>query len=381
MPEPQTQDEILGISTAVEVSYNTYALLANLYTYFYCRSAQLPAPDREKFDNTGFIGLQQEGATIQRSGFVTPPSASISGDVDTGIFAVFARRTLGKADVVPAGADIIVAAESFRHKFALLGNQTAAGRQLPSSAFAFSNGALDYIFAGMVGSQLTIQQNGAETPQYTSDWVGSGMYREISTISGPAFGVPTPPTDNTASIMDGAETEVEYTTGAGTKFLAQINAAATQALRSISTTVVANNLDTGDRRAGAKRLDSTTPQKGWILSFLLHGNRTSTGEMRVGVGAAGATVDELQAALNDTTVTNFHFRMHGDPFATFGVTPASRHTVEVIFDKCYFRNVRRAPDNGAEFIDVGIFPVSSGLSTDPDFVRMQVVNATATAIV
>lgn len=376
--EPLTQDEILGISTAVEASYNTNPVTAALYSYFYCRSATLPNPDKEKFDNTGFIGLQQEGATVQRSGFVTPPSFQFASDVDTGIWAKFARRALGKADPTPAGGDIISVGLAFKHHFALLGNHTAAGRQLPSSSLIASNGNLDYIYTGVVMSQLQFAQTGADTPQVTVDAIGSGGYVKVSSLGG--FGSPTVPADNTAAICDGAETEVEYTHTAGTKFLAKVNAAAPQVLKSINVTAVNNALDTADRRAGAKRLVSADPNAGWILSYLLHGNRTAQGEFRVGVGQSTDTADELIAALNDEIITAFHFRMFGD-IIDVALPTTARHTVDVIFDKAYFRNVRRASDNGAEFVDVAVFPVSSGSSTDPDFVRIDLVNGVATAIV
>lgn len=378
--EPLTQDEIMGISTAVESTYNTMPATSNLFTYFYCRSANLPIPDKEKFDNTGFVGLQQEGATRQRSGFVNPPTIEFSGDVDTGIFAVFARRMLGKADPVPADGDIILADEVFKHHFALLGNRTVAGYQLPSSTFIFSNGALDYEFGGNVGGQISVQQNGAEIPQYTANWMGSGLYKRVSDIVG--FGTPTPPVEpDVDNVMDGAETEVEYTLPSGQKWLARLDAASPQRLKSISTTIVNNALDTSDKRAGAKRLDSTDPSKGWILSYLLHGVRTSQTEFRCGLPqTAGATIDELQAALNDLLVTNFKFRMNGD-FLAATSNANYRNRVEVIYPTAYFRNIRRATDNGREFLDVSIFHTSSGTTTDPDFVKVDVINDVATAIV
>lgn len=378
--EPLSRDEVIGISTAVLSPINTLPLLSTLYTYFYCRSGNFPVPDREKFDNSGYLGTQAEGATKQRSGFVNPPVIEFSGDVDTGIFSVIARRMLGKADTVPAGGDIIAAGTIFKHHFALLGNRTAAGRQLPASGFVFQNGALDYLYNG-VGNTLSMTQNGAEPPQYTANFLGTGMYKRTSDISGPAFGTPTVPTEsNIDNTMDGAETEVEYTTTAQ-KWLARIDEASPQRLRSISATVVNNALDPNAKQAGAKRLDTTTPAKGWILSYLLHGDRTSQLTFRVGVpGTAGAAIDELQAALNDTIVTDFRWRMNGD-FIGNVANPNERHRVELIYDKLYFRNVRRAPDAGAEYLDIDGFHVNTGTITDPDFVRMDLINGVATAIV
>lgn len=372
---PLIQDEILAISTAVESSFNTYPVLASAFTTFYVRSANLPNPDREKFDNDGFIGLQQEGPTIQRSGYVNSPAIEFGGDIDTGIFGVFARRATGAASPVPAGGNILLAGEVFRHPLALLGNRTAAGRQLPSSAFAFSIDELDYIYAGCVFNQITTQQQNADQPQYSASANGSGLYKKIDTIGG--FGTLAPPAipalDN---VMMGAETEVEYTTSGGTKWLAQVNYASPHVLKSHSATVIANNLDTGDRRAGSKRLDSTTPAKGWVLSYLLHGKRSSTCQFRL---EAQSGIDELAHALADTAVTDFTLRYYGQVIDD--ADESYRHTVEIVFPQGFFRNVARADDNGGLFLDVTLFPTSSGTTSDPDFVEGAIVNQTATALV
>ena len=365
MGKSLTSDTKLAISSAPEASYNGMVLVASGFTPLVTGSNVLPVPDSDKSDDRGVIGNQQEGARVQRSGFTQPPTWENSGVVNVGTFAMQARRFFGAADPTPAGADIIEAGVAFRHKIRKLPNNTVAGRQLPSSTWAYINNGLDYVYGGAVGNTLQIQQTAANDPTFTIGYIASGKNRRIRDISGPVFGTLGAPT--VQDEMRGAESQLEFNDGTPRQ--------PTSARRLKQITLNVNNvLNSGDRAAGASRNVSTVIGD-WILDELLHGDRDQDGaEMIITLDDDMA---EFHAAKNNTIITNFTFRMRG----YFIPTTAASHqfAVEVIFTNCYFRGTRFNDQNGDACLAITVFPVISDVVYG--ITIMNVINNNPAAIV
>ena len=367
MADSRIRDTILAISTANESTYNGMVVLASDMSTLVTRSTGIPAPVLEKNDDKGVIGNYPNGefASLQRSGFVVPPAFEISNVVSAEMFFKQVRRFLGKADPVPAAGDIIEAGIAFKHHAAMLANNTAAGLQLPSSTFAFSNNGLDYLYAGCCGNTLQIQQQGGADPTYAIGYVGSGLYKRIRDVAGPVFGTLAAPAAQ--NYMLGPETQVEFTDDSGLLSLTTAHR-----LRNI-TINVQNNLRTDLRLAGASPVDPADLKKGWYLDSLTHGDRDAGATMRI---ALDDTLREFFDANNDTDITNFTMRMRGYKIPTTAAN--SRYTVEVVFGKCHFNGQQVTDDGGDAALDINITPCSDG--TNFGIVKVDAINGVATAI-
>jgi hypothetical protein len=375
MADSSTKETVVGMSTNPEATYNGIVTSAASFFTLKTRENPLVAPDTEKTDDSGEIGNAAgvgggEFPTTQKSGFAIPNTFTIANTVNSGTFAVQLRRFLGAADATPAGGDIVEAGVAFRHKFAMLPNNTVAGKQLPSSTFAISNNGLDYLYAGCGGNTLQIGQQGRANPTFSIGYVGSGLTKRIRDITGPVFGTIAAPVDQSPFEMYGAESGLEFTDDGG--LYSPVSA---RRMVNFSTTIN-NNLDTEDTLAGAPRVDPTDKRKGWYRDRLLHGDRTGGAEMRVKLDD---TMREFADARNNTPITGFAYIMVGDDFSASATSPKKAHEVRIKFGKCFFRAVRPNDDRGGAVLDIGVFLAADNVQFG--IVRAEVINGVATAIV
>lgn len=364
MPDFLTRDLKCAISATPETTYNAIkTAAADAYLGMLTTGRNLYVPDREKMDDTGKVGTGREFPTEQRSGYVVVPSIELSDELNIDIAALLLRRAMGGADVVGAAIEAGIA---IPHTWGLVGNNTAAGRQLPSSSLAWSLGGADYIWGGVVVESFRIDQAGAGTPTFTATLLGSGLNTKISALgTPPAFPAPDP-----QRYMLGAETQLEFNDGT------QYVVTDYQRLRNFSMTLT-NNHRTDDRRPGDPRVNSANPRGGWYVNRLLHGDRTVGAEMTV---MLDNNMREFIAANNDTIITSFKYRARGY-FLESTVAPGTfsttnQATLEVTFPKCYFRTVRAADDGGDAVVTLAIFPVDD-FTNGPITVRIVSNRATA----
>lgn len=346
MPEFLTRDLKLALSATPEASYNTLEDgAADVYLGMLTTTRDVYIPDKEKQDDTGKIGTGREFPTEQRSGYVVVPSLTIAEELNIDIAAVLLRRCLGGADSV--GSDIEPAIGVYKHTFAMLNNTGPTGRQLPSSTVCWSIGGADYLWGGVVVESYTIEQSNADVPTFTANLVGSGIFKDISTIGSP----PTFPAPVTQRYMLGAETQAEFNDGSNYVITN------TQRLKSFSCTIT-NNHRTDDRRPGDPRVTATQPRAGHYVNRMLHGDRTVAAEMTV---MLDDVMREWGDAYNDTIITNYKYRARGN-FLKMAGTPftesaINQGTFEIVFPKSYFRNARGTDDNGDAIVTISIFPV------------------------
>lgn len=364
MPDYLTRDLKLAISATPETTYNAIKTAASdVYLGMLTTGRNLYIPDREKQDDTGKVGTGREFPTEQRSGYVVVPSIELTEELNIDIGARLLRRAMGGADTV--GAAIAPDTFAYPHTWGVLGNNTAAGRQLPSSTVAWSLGGADYLWGGVVVESFRIDQAAAGVPTFTATLVGSGIYKRIRDIGSP----PTFPAPTKQRYMLGAETQLEFNDGT--------NYVVTDArrLRNFSMTL-ANNHRTDDRRPGDPRVNSADPKGGWYVASMLHGDRTVGAEMTL---MLDDNMREFAAANNDTIITSFKYRARGhfleDPGTPGTYSTTNQAIFEITFPKCYFRTVRGGDDGGDATITVAVFPVDD-LTNGPLTVRVVTNSAT-----
>lgn len=370
MAEYLIRDLKLGISTSPEASYNTMRVgSADTYYGMLTTTRSIYIPDKEKLDDTGKIGTGREFPTEQRSGYITPPSLEISEELNIDLAALFLRRALGGPDTV--GSDIEPTLGFYNHTFGMLPNNTAAGRQLPSSTVLWSLGGADYMWGGVVVDQFRVDQNNSGVPTWTATLVGSGVNRRLryltangqlavngtNAYNGPYPGPlnneypPSFPAPITQRYMLGAETKVQFNDGS--------NYIITNAQRLKTFSLTLNNSHrTDDRRPGDPRLTSTNPREGHYINRMLHGDRSVAAEMTV---MLDDTLREFADAYNDTEITSFKYTARGN-FLKKATTPftesaTNQGELELILAKSFFRGIRGADDNGDAIITISIFPV------------------------
>lgn len=360
MPDYAVQDIIAGISNIPESAYNSLVIASASFLGIRTRGRGFPVPDQEKFDDRGVIGNQSEQPTQQRSGFIIPPTMEITDTLSTELPAVYGRRSFGGADAVT----VLEAGVAWEHVIPMLGNYTAAGRQLPSSSIAYSIGGADFLYGGCCFDTFRIDAAGVADPTFTTGIAGSGLYKKISTIS-PALVIPRPTAQN---YVLGADSQLLFTDAGGTLTLTN----APQRLINFSCTLN-NALDTGKRRVGDPHLVADDFNLGWYTNRMLHGDdRGVTAEMVV---ALDQNMREWSDAHNNTIITSFRWRSRG----TFiGASTTNRFTYEVQFDKCYFRSTRGNDANGDATLAIGIFPVEDGITFGTT--KLRIINGSAAAI-
>jgi len=371
MHEYLIRDLKIAISKAVESSYNAMRTASgDLYVGMQTTSRSIYIPDKEKLDDTGKIGTGNEFPTQQRSGYVTVPSLEIADEVDIDVCPIFLRRALGGA--VTVSSDVEASLGFYNQTFGMLSNNTAAGRQLPSSTLLWSLGAADYMWGGVVVDQLRFEQTNAGVPTYTATLIGSGLNKRLryltadgnlavngsNAYNGPYAGAsgteypPSFPAPPVQRYMLGAETICQFNDG--------VNYVITQAQRMKSFNLTLNNAHrTDDRRAGDPRLTSAQPRDGFYVNRMLHGDRSVAAEMTV---MLDDVMREYSDAYNDTQVTSFKFTMAGNLLkkATSPYTESAADNqgeVELIMPLVYFRSARGADDNGDAIVTISLFPV------------------------
>jgi len=402
MAEYLTRDLKLGISASPESTYNTMLVApSDLYLGMLTTTRSLYIPDKEKLDDTGKVGTGREYPTEQRSGYITVPSLEISEELNIDIAALLLRRAMGGVD---AGGTLVVsdpyynsgiedALGFYTHTWGLLSNNTAAGRQLPSSTLLWSLGGADYMWGGVCVESFRVDQTGSGVPTFTATMVGSGLNKRLryltangalavngsNAYNGPYAGSvgseypPAFPAPVAQRYMLGAETKMQFNDGSNYVIT---NA---QRLKSFSFTLT-NNLRTDDRRPGDPRLTSTQPRDGHYINRLLHGDRTVAAEMTV---MLDDVLREFTDAYNDTVITGFRYSAMGNLLkkATTPFTESAQDNqgvFELNFPKCYFRGIRGSDDNGDAILTISIFPVDD-FTNGP--VTAKIVNNTAAAIV
>jgi hypothetical protein len=273
MAESQFSQTVMAYSTAVESTYGTHPVLANLYTPTVTRSRAVPLPQTEKTDDRGVIGKgDDEDPSYQRSGFSIPSAFELSDIVQVGSVLPLIRRYMGAVAGVPSTVEATIA---FRHAFFLM-NRITSGLQLPSSSFVYSLNEFDYIHTGCVGSTLQFAQQGTADPTYTLGLVGSGRGVRISQIA-PPFGSLAVPGDQ--PYMYGASSAMQYVDDSAATISLTTPS---HKLRSM-TFSANNNLDTGDTRAGMPQNDANEPRRGWYRDFLHIGDRDVSMEWTMGM--------------------------------------------------------------------------------------------------
>lgn len=359
MADSLISETLLAFSTAPEASYNTNPVLANLFTSYLTRSRGFYVENNESVDDLGAIGGGSVYPTIVRNSFRESTTIQCQDKVNVSTFATLLRRLLGAAD---PGVDIIEAGIAFRHTFKELANTT---RQLPSSSFISINNGADKLFCGVVGNSVTISQTGAEDPTFDMSLNASGLVKDISAVY-PSFGALAAPAAR--SEMYGPDTQCSYTDGAGT-----LSLSAAKRLRSFSWTHN-NNLDTGDRRAGASPINAACPTDGWYLDYLLHADQTESCTIRV---QHDGNLREHGNSLTKTPITDLFFLLRGDCIPTTAAD--NRYSVKIKIPKCYFSNARPVDDNNNAALDFDIIPVADGSSYKGASI-VEVINGVATAM-
>lgn len=366
MAEYLTRDLKLAITATPETTYNAIKSAAgDTYLGMLTTGRAVYIPDKEKQDDTGKVGTGREFPTEQRSGYVIVPSIEITEELNIDIAPMLLRRAMGGADTV--GADLESAIGVYPHTFGILGNNTVAGRQLPSSSICWAIGGADFLWGGCVVESFRIDQTNSDVPTFTASMVGSGLYRDISALGTP----PTFPAPVTQRYMLGAETQLEFNDGSN------YVVTDSQRLKSFSATLT-NNHRTDDRRPGDPRITSTQPRAGHYINRMLHGDRTVGAEMTV---MLDDTMREWTDAYNDTIITSFKYRARGN-FLKKATTPftesaVNQGTFEITFPKCYFRSARGADDSGDAVVTISIFPVDD-LTTGP--MTAKIITNSATVI-
>ncbi len=402
MAEYLTRDLKLAISAAVEPTYNSMLVSSSdTYLGMLTTSRGFYIPDKEKLDDTGKVGTGREYPTEQRSGYISVPTLEISEELNIDTAAILLRRAMGGID---AGGTLVTSDPYYNsgvedslgfynHVFGLLGNNTAAGRQLPSSTLLWSLGGADYIWGGVVVESFRIEQTNSGVPTFTASMIGSGLNKRLryltangalavngsNAYNGPhpgSVGTEYPPAfpgPTEQRYMLGAETKCQFNDG--TNYI--ITTA--QRLRTFSLTL-SNNHRTDDRRPGDPRLVATNPRKGHYVNRMLHGDRTVAAEMTV---MLDDVLREYADAYDDTVVTGFRFSAMGNLLkkATTPFTESAmdnQGVFEINMPKVYFRGIRGSDDNGDAILTISIFPVDD-LINGP--MTAKIVNNTAAAIV
>lgn len=359
MPDYNTQDIIASISTTVEASYNALVETSANHRGIRTRGRGFPVPDQEKSDDRGTIGNQSELPTTQRSGFIIPPTMEITETISTDLTLLYARRLLGGADAV----SVVEAAVAHQHLIGMLGNYTAAGRQLPSSSMAYVIGGAEFLYGGCVMDSMRIDATGVTDPTFALGIVASGLYKRVSSID-PALVIPKPTAQD---YMLGAKSRLLFNDGTARELTVS-----PQRLLSF-TFNYGNAHDTAKRRVGDPQLDPLNDNLGWYVNRMTHGDRLPTAEMQV---ALDQNMSEWSAAHNNTVITDFKWRAQG---SFIGASVLNRHTFEVWFDKCFFRSTRGVDANGDAALNIGIMPVEpNGTFGDT---KIRVVNGIATPVV
>lgn len=344
MADSLLQQTVIAYSKLPEVSYNGIYVLASDYNAIVTRARSFPLPSTEKGDDTGVIGGGSKSMypSYQTTGFLEPIVIEIQDRVNVGSFVTFLRRFEGKPELL-ADVQVVEATKAWRHHY-YEQDPAALGRQLPSTSMVYRNNGADFVYGGTVGSTLQLQQAGVADPMFTLQQVGSGYHQRIRDIA-PAFGTVAEPAAENYGL--GAESRVQYTDPVATRSLTS-----TRRLKSIGFSA-SNNLDTGDLRAGAPRVNGVgCPGQGWYRDFLNMGNKTASAEFRV---AIDDNMREWTAAQNDTVLTSFEWDMRGYCVPT--TATATQYSVKLSIGKCHFRTPRGGEDNNTLIKDLTVFPV------------------------
>lgn len=343
MADSQLSQTSIAFSSLPETAYNTAYILASEYKSIVTRARSFPLPSNEKGDDLGVIGDNRVYPSRQTTGFLDPVVVEIQETVNVGWFNNLLRRFMGKPELVGDIA-VVEATKAWRHHY-YEQDPNSLGRQLPSSSVVYRNNGADFLYSGMVGSTLQIQQAGVADPQFTLQLVGSGLYKRIRDITSPVFG--TLPASVVEQTMLGPETRVQYTDPLATRTITN-----PRRMKSISFTAN-NNIDTGDLRAGAPRVNGAgCPGGGWYRDFLNMGDKTAAAEFRV---AIDDDMREWASAQNDDIITNFTWDMRGYCIPTTAANNQYQCTVKI--GKCYFRTPRGGEDNNTMVKDITVFPV------------------------
>jgi hypothetical protein len=361
MPDYAVSDLILGISNIVETSYNSLVQTSANFLGMRTRGRGFPVPDQEKFDDTGTIGNQSSQPTTQRSGFIIPPTMEITDTLSTELPLIYGRRTLGGADTTT----IVEASIAWQHVIPMLSPYTAAGRQLPSSSIAYALGGANFLYGGCCFDTFRIDAAGVADPTFTAGIVGSGLYKDIATITAPTLVIPKPVLQN---YMLGADSSCVFTDPTGTMTLST----SPQRLLNFSFTYN-NNHDTAKRRVGDPKLVANDFNRGWYVNRMLHGDPAVGAELTV---ALDANMREFYDAHNNSLITDFKWTAQGQ---YIGASVINRYSYQVWFPKAYFRATRGNDQNGDAVLNIGIFPVEDG--TNYGNAKLVIVNGSATPVV
>lgn len=398
MAEYLTRDLKLGISKAVESSYNTMRTgNSDLYLGMLTTTKGIYIPDKEKYDDTGKIGTGQEFPTEQRSGYIAVPSLEIAEELNIDVGAVLFRRCLGGSVTVAAVTDSTATLGAQNQSFGMLPN--SSGRQLPSSTVLWSLGGADYMWGGVVIDQFKIDQSNSNIPTFTATLVGSGLNKRLryltangalavngsNAYNGPYAGStsteypPSFPIPTVQRYMNGAESKLSFTDTTGAYVVTNAQLLKTFAL------TVSNNHRTDDRRPGDPRVDSGNqtsgdPRSGHYTNRMLHGDRTVAADMTV---MLNDTMREFTDAYTDDVITSFTYTAAGDLVrksidASVVSTSDNQYEFETSIAKCYFRSIKGQDNNGDATINITVFPVYDG--TNP-VLAARILTNTATTIV
>jgi len=362
MAESTLSQTAIAFSTLPETVYNTMFVLAANYTSIVTRARAFPLPSNDKGDDMGVIGRGSKSMypSLQTSGFLSPVAIEIQDKVNVGSFVNLLTRFMGKPELV-GDIQVVETTIAKRHHY-YEQDPDVLTRQLPASDIVYRNNGSDFVYGGMCGSSLQLQQTGVADPMYTIQEVGSGLYQRIRDIS-PAFGTLTDPASE--NWMLGPESRVLYTDPSATRTIT-----ANRRMKSISFTAN-NNLDTNDLRAGASRVNGTAcPGSGWYRDFLLMGDKTATVEFRV---TTDDNMFEWFSAQKDELITNFTWDMRGYCIPTTAAN--NQYMVTVKIAKSYFRTPRGGDDNNTLIQDITVFPVIN--PTYWGVYKFEVVNGSA----
>ncbi len=278
---------------------------------------------------------------------------SIVGDASTGFFTVTGATTAVILTVnVPAANDATLniatdngtatgltaaptsanttagvagTAAAWKHTTLML--PKASGYQLPSSDVVVQNEGDDFLFAGMVGNQVTLAQESTNLPIATFDLVGTGKH-----VNPAGFTAPTATSD--VDCLDGAASQILYTDDADDTF----DLYETGDVRSWSV-VLANNLITepARTRSGGDPLIGPTGGTARHIQKLKRGNRTATAQIVV---VFGDTIPWWIAMAKNTEFTDFAFKVNGP------LVGGVAQSLAIIFPLCTVRATPGTDSNG-----------------------------------
>lgn len=187
-------------------------------------------------------------------------------------------------------------AAAWKHSAPML--PKSGGYQLASSDVVVQNEADDFLFAGMVGNQMTLAQESTNLPTLTFDLIGTGLHLNPAGFTAPVA-------DSDVPCLDGAASQILYTDPNGDSF----DMYETEDVRSFSVTL-ANNLVTepARTRSGGDPLIGPTDGKARHVQKLKRGNRTGTAQVVV------AFTDAIEWWIDmakNTEFTDLTFKVNG----------------------------------------------------------------------